>query len=297
MEVPKALAEAAIGVASAVNADAILLQTETGTNCDWLLDKMHSEHKQIKLIVATSSNECLSKLAKNPEIHVVRVPAWQAGRIARAGQLVAQSLQQGDISEGQRLVFLLGDGCPDLTDLIKVWDVRGDEYAASFLSNNVMASVIELAIEIASFTNEDKRRIGAAFMVGDAKSVMRFSYQLMIDPFQNQQVDITARNKWDIIKKYAANFDGAFVVDSEGMVVAAQRYLNAFMQQCDIPAGLGTRHRSVALMSAATASRGVTVSQEDGMVRIFEGGKLVARINPSSQIVECFKDYGFKDSK
>ncbi len=290
MEVPRALAEAAISVASAVNADAILLQSETGTNCDWLLDKMHSDHKQIKLIVATSSDECQSKLAKNPEIHVVRVPAWQAGRIARAGQLVAQSLQQGDIAEGQRLVFLLGDGCPDRTDLIKVWDVKGDEYAASFLSNKVMASVVELAIELASFTTEDKRRIGTAFMVGDAKSVMRFSYQLTIDPFQNYKVDITNRNQWEIIKKYAASFDGAFVVDSEGMIIAAQRHLNAFMQQCDIPMGLGTRHRSVALMTSATASKGVTVSQEDGMVRIFEGGKLVAKVNPSSQIVECFKE-------
>lgn len=288
MEVPNAIAEAAIQVATAVNADAILIQTETGSNCHWLIDKLDVQPgRPIKLIVATSSHECSSRLGKRQDVAIVKVPAWQAGRMARAGQLVSHSLHQGHISEGQRLVCLLGDGCPDFTDLIKVWDVTGEEYATDILSNPTVASVVELAIELASIRQEGKL-LGTAFLVGDSKSVLRLSYQMMIDPFQNHRASINDRKQWELVKKYAA-FDGAFIIDSDGRIVAAHRFLNS-NQRCDIPPGLGTRHNAVAAMTSSTAAKGVTVSQEDGLVRIFEGGKVAAKISPSSRIVECFKE-------
>jgi DNA integrity scanning protein DisA with diadenylate cyclase activity len=56
-----------------------------------------------------------------------------------------------------------------------------------------------------------------------------------------------------------------------------------------VPEGLGTRHLAVASMTAATHAKGVTVSGEDGTVRIFELGHVVVKINPNSKIIECLK--------
>jgi DNA integrity scanning protein DisA with diadenylate cyclase activity len=208
--------------------------------------------------------------------------------MARVGQLVAHSLQQGHVSEGQRLVCLLGDGCPDSTDLIKVWNVTGEEHVTDVLFNETLTAVVELSIELAS-ARVDEKPIGAAFVIGDTKNVLKFSYQLMIDPFQNHRANIKDRKQWELVKKYAASFDGAFVITCDGIIVAAHRCLNA-NYRCDIPPGLGTRHHAVAAMTAITAAKGVTVSQEDGLVRVFEKGRIVARIDPNSRVVECFKD-------
>jgi hypothetical protein len=289
VEVPKALAEAAISIASRVNADAILLQTETGSNCHWVLEELKRHPgRPLKLIVATSSHECFRRLEGHPEIKLVKVPAWQTGRMARAGQVIAHGLHQGHIAKGERLVCLLGDGSPDYTDLVRIWDVTGEEHVTDILSHRALTATVELAIELATVT-PDERPIGAAFVIGDAKNVLRLSYQLMIDPFKNHHANIKDRNQWELVKKYAAGFDGAFVIDSDGTIVAAHRFLNA-NRRCEIPPGLGTRHHAVGAMTAATSAKGVTVSQEDGLVRIFEGGRIVAKVNPRSRVVECLKD-------
>jgi DNA integrity scanning protein DisA with diadenylate cyclase activity len=43
-------------------------------------------------------------------------------------------------------------------------------------------------------------------------------------------------------------------------------------------------------MTAATHAKGVTVSGEDGIVRIFEFGVMKAKINPNSKIIECLRE-------
>jgi DNA integrity scanning protein DisA with diadenylate cyclase activity len=288
VEVPRALAEAAVHLASAVNADAILLQTETDSTCRWLLNELRNARKEIKLIVATSNRECSAKLGAYPGIGLVEVPAWQAGRMAKAGQLIAQSLQRGHISEGQRLVCLLGDGYPDSIDLIKIWDVTGEEYMTQILSNEVLAATVELSIELATATG-NKKPVGTAFLIGDTKNVLRLSYQIMIDPFKTHRVNIKDRSQWELVKKYAASFDGAFVIDPDGVIVAAHRFLAA-TARCDIPPGLGTRHHAVGAMTAETAAKGVTISQEDALIRVFENGRIMAKVNPRSRIIECFRE-------
>ncbi|MFH1820846.1 MAG: diadenylate cyclase, partial [Methanobacteriota archaeon] len=123
-----------------------------------------------------------------------------------------------------------------------------------------------------------------SFVVGDIKTVLRFSRQLMINPFKSYTMNVKDRRQWDLLKKYAA-FDGAFIIDDAGVIVAAQRYLSA-SSRVEIPPGLGTRHLSVAAITAATRAKGITVSGENGVVRIFEQGKIMSKIEPSSKIIE-----------
>ena len=286
MEVPKALAEAAVRIAQEVRADAILALTETGKNCE-AFSKMRLigyNGMNIQLIVATSNAEAYRKLCRNESIQCVKLTARPHDRASQAHHAIACGLQAGIIHRGEKLVCLTGNGFADLSDSLICTEVNDEVSIANVLeSDPVLAATVELSMELGR-GGSDGKPLGTSFVVGDIKTVLRFSRQLMINPFKNYTMNVKDRRQWDLLKKYAF-FDGAFVVDDSGVIIAAQRYLSANIR-VEIPPGLGTRHLAVAAITAATRAKGVTVSGENGVVRIFEQGKIKSKIDPSSKIIE-----------
>ena len=286
MDVPKTLAEAAVRLASDVNADAILALTETGNNCDPLFkEKLVSGHgKEIKVIIATPNPETYQKFSGSPFVKPIKLTARPPGRVSQVRHAMACGLREGLLWPGERLVCLAGDGFADTTDSIMVLEISGYELTRRRLeSDPVLAAAVELSLELRRVGPENKP-VGTAFVIGESKTVLRLSRQLMPNPFESYTANITDRKQWDLLKKYAV-FDGAFVVDGNGVIIAAHRYLNA-NAKIEIPKGLGTRHLAVAAMTAVTGAKGVTVSGEDGVVRIFEHGGLVAKIDPETRVIE-----------
>ena len=290
MDVPKALAEAAARLASEINADAILALTETGKNCSPLFGKnlLDTHGKEVKVVLATPSYETYKRFGRNSRIKLIKLTARAQGRFGQAHHAMACGLREGIFSPGERLVCLAGDGFADSTDALLILHVSGYEPVMETVeSDPVLAAAAEISLELGRGILGG-RPGGTAFIIGDSKAVLRLSHQLMINPFKSYLVNITDRKQWGLIKKYAT-FDGAFIVGDDGLVIAAERYLNADIK-VEIPHGLGTRHLAVATMTAATRARGVTVSGEDGTVRIFRNGKLIARIDPRSGIFEYLRE-------
>lgn len=290
VDVPRALAEVAVRLALDVNADAILALTETGKNCEpFAAEKLVSLHgKGVKIIIATPDPEAYRKFSKSASFELIKLTARPQGRVSQVHHAIVCGLQKGILRPGERLVCLAGDGFADITDSLMVLDVAEDEPAISLLeSDSVLAAAVEIALELGR-AGPNGRLVGTAFIIGESKAVLRLSRQLMINPFESYNANITDRVHWDLLKKYAV-FDGAFVVDRNGFIVAAHRYLNA-KARVKVPEGLGTRHLAVASMTAATHAKGVTVSGEDGIVRIFEFGVMKAKINPNSKIIECLRE-------
>ncbi|HID60940.1 MAG TPA: hypothetical protein EYP46_03675 [Hadesarchaea archaeon] len=291
MDVPSWLAKAAARLALDVDADAVLALTETGKNCEPLIEEklVDSGGKQVKVILATQNIETYSRLVKSANVKTIKLTARPRGRMNQAHYAMACGLQKGFLSPGERLVCLTGDGFADATDSLMVLDVTGEEQVIHLLeSNQVLSDTVELALGLGKGGGQGERFFGTAFVVGNSKEILRLSHQLMINPFENYRANIADRDRWELIKKYA-NFDGAFVIDTDGRIVAAHRYLDA-NRKVEIPSGLGTRHMAVAAMTAATGARGITVSGEDRFVRIFERGKMVAKINPAGKILECLSE-------
>jgi len=140
--------------------------------------------------------------------------------------------------------------------------------------------LIELAIEIAREGREG-RRIGTLFTFGDADAVLARSRPLILDPLvghSDESRNLTNLNLRGTVKELA-QLDGAFVVSNRGLVVSACRYLDAMASDVALPLGLGSRHVAGASISAATNAVAIVVS-ESAMVRIFDGGKLIAEIIP-----------------
>ena len=141
--------------------------------------------------------------------------------------------------------------------------------------------LIELAIEIAREGREG-RRIGTLFTFGDEEAVLATSRALILDPLAchpDSARQMSDPNLRGTIKELA-QLDGAFVVSSTGMFVAACRYLNAVnATDLQVPLGLGSRHLAAAGISSITKAIGIVVS-ESSVVRVFCHGKLVAEIIP-----------------
>lgn len=141
--------------------------------------------------------------------------------------------------------------------------------------------LIELSIEIAREGREG-RRIGTLFTFGDEAAVLAASRPLILDPLAGHPEEarrMTDANLRGTIKELA-QLDGAFVVKSDGVFVAACRYLNSGAPpNLTLPLGLGSRHVAAAGISMITKAVGIVVS-ESSVVRVFCHGTMVAEIIP-----------------
>lgn len=149
------------------------------------------------------------------------------------------------------------------------------------ISEQVFEAVLKIALEV-SIEGREGRAIGTAFVLGDSANVMAKSRQLVLNPFEGHKREerlVTDPETKNNIKEFA-QLDGVFVISGEGVVEAAGRYITMDTGIAKIPAGLGTRHSSVAALTHATKSIGIVVSQSGGVIRIFRDGKIAAAIKP-----------------
>ena len=74
--------------------------------------------------------------------------------------------------------------------------------------------------------------------------------------------------------------DGVFVVDDNGEILSAGRYLDVNAMGIKIKKGLGGRHIAAAAITRDTNAIAITVSQSGGTVRIYKDGLQIAEIEP-----------------
>ncbi len=309
MEVPEAVVKSAVNLAKGIKANAILVLTETGNSFDLALK--HNKAK-VPMIVATPMESTFQQLVKKTmigtidvdfldvdsrklteKVNLIKLMTRGASRTAQIEDAVAMGVSRGLLKEGDIAVVITSSFDRE-ADSIVIYDVRKDmlDYALyAFLRKidvklNVFEAVLNIALEIGREGREG-RLIGTAFLLGDSTKVMENSKQLILNPFEGQVIGerlITNRDLHESIKELA-QLDGAFIVNGDGIVEAAGRYLTVDPSGVGIPRGLGTRHAAVAAMTTVTNSVGITVSQSGGIVRIFKGGEVIMTIEPQKRIV------------
>ena len=150
----------------------------------------------------------------------------------------------------------------------------------------VLESALELALEIAREGREG-RRIGTLFTVGKADDVLAASRALILDPLTGHvpaRTHISDPNLRGTMKELA-QLDGAFVISETGIVVAACRYLDASVEQIDLPLGFGSRHLAAASISQRLGVIAIVVS-ESGVVRVFHAGQIEATLIPELWLLD-----------
>jgi len=157
---------------------------------------------------------------------------------------------------------------------------RDTVIAETDVKDEVFDSVLHICVEIAREGREGKK-LGTAFVVGDADSVLGRSRQLILNPFEGHppaERMVTNPDIKEMIKELA-QLDGAFVVRGDGQIEAAARYITVDTSRAGVPKGLGTRHSSIAAITLDTQAVGIVLSQSGGKISIFRNGRIVQEIS------------------
>lgn len=144
-----------------------------------------------------------------------------------------------------------------------------------------LKAVVDLAVEIGREGREG-HPVGALFVVGDSRKVMKQSRPMGFDPFHGyspKDRNLRDRRVRDEIKEIA-QLDGAIIIDRTGKIVAARRYIDSPATGITMSKGLGSRHWAAACISKSSNGIAIAVSQSSGTVRIFQNGQIMLRVEP-----------------
>jgi len=153
--------------------------------------------------------------------------------------------------------------------------------------------VVDLAVEIGREGREGKP-VGTLFVVGDARKVMQSSHSAGFDPvrgYSRAERRLADPRVREGIKEIA-QLDGAFVINADGTVEAAARYIDASAESVSVAKGLGARHWAAAAITRRTRCVAVAVSETSGTVRLFQNGEAVLRIEPFRRAMK-WKDFEY----
>ena len=277
--IDEAIAKAAVQIATEVNAQAILIVS----NDERSYNLVRKYRPITKVIAATSKNETFYKLSEKAESILLFLKSpFRADQIIYA---TALALNKGLVNIGDIIVGVMGE--LKSADSIFVYKVGGkplDLNICTFIQEtekikaDVLSTIFELAIEIGREGREGKP-IGTAFVIGDSEKVLKKSYQLILNPFDGRNENITDQMVRGTIKELA-QLDGVFVITEDGIVKAAGRYLDVDTAVVKIPKGFGGRHAAATAITKETKALVITVSKSGGMVRVFKGGDIIMEIDP-----------------
>jgi DNA integrity scanning protein DisA with diadenylate cyclase activity len=147
---------------------------------------------------------------------------------------------------------------------------------------DTLKTVVDLAVDVGREGREGKP-VGTIFVVGDHRKVLSLCRPMGFDPlrgYSRAERHLGDSKVREGIKEIA-QLDGAFIVSSDGHVVAGAQQINAPRStDLSLPKGFGARHWAAAEISRATSAVAITVSESTGTVRLFQNGEVMLRIEP-----------------
>ncbi|MBI2145556.1 DNA integrity scanning protein DisA nucleotide-binding domain protein [Candidatus Woesearchaeota archaeon] len=265
------------------------LSRDVGAGCIVSIEKAQKEaqdhsYAYVKMaIFKKTAKNVYTKLSYNSKMR-----KQMGGSTLPVKELLMEAVNRHFINKGERIVCVadesLGMGYKGLIfviDVDKVFFNMSIHNLTEKISSDVLEAILNIAVELVSEGREG-RKIGTAFIIGDAGEMSKYSRQLIINPFQNYPAElkqITDPDLKETIKGFS-QLDGAFFIDSNGTVLSAGTHINIDLGnvQLDGLEGFGTRHRYSAAMSKLTNSIAIVISESGGTVRVFKDGRIVMKL-------------------
>ena len=205
------------------------------------------------------------------------------GSLKAIKELIIECIDKKCLFKGDKVVCVADESVGvGYKSFIFIFDVDEVLFNISryHLSENIHPSIIEAVLMLCQEISEEGRegrKIGTSFIVGQGDDVLKYSRQLILNPFRGyeEKLNITDPEIKETIKEYA-QLDGSFLVHTDGTMLSAGAYIDVNTEGIDFP-GLGTRHRNCAALTKVTPSLAFVVSSS-GTVRIFKEGKVVFQL-------------------
>jgi DNA integrity scanning protein DisA with diadenylate cyclase activity len=268
----------------ASQADGLLILLEEIV--DW--KKLGQFAAKVEAFVVATNEVNVFEAATSSGLNSVLLDRPSASLQNQLTHALVSSVAQEFISSGSTIVTLFGWFDQDAIDsisLLKLTERLGRLSAADLrkLKTEVpletLRTVVDLAVEIGREGREGKP-IGALFVVGDHRKVLRHSRQSGFDlakGYSRAERNLLDPKIHENVKELA-QLDGAFVVNADGTIEACGRIIDTLPVEVTMTRGLGARHFAAAAISKNTKAIAVVVSQSGGTVRIYQDGEVVLRI-------------------
>ncbi len=280
-----AFCDVARRVARAEEADAILLLLESAL--DW--QQLRAAAADVPMLLAADRPSYLEGAAEAGfdavQLTVIDSPVQE--QLTRA---LLESVADDLLDPAACVVALYSGFQAGHIDSMSV--IRLDEHLGRLtahdlrqLETSVPLDTLKTAVDLAVAIGREGREgqpVGALFVVGDQRSVLKHCRPLGFDPVKGygpQERQLNDSKVREAIKEIA-QLDGAFVVAADGTVVAACQHISAPTADITLSKGLGARHWAAASISKVTHAIAITVSQSNGTVRVFQNGEVMLRIEP-----------------
>jgi len=286
-----ALLDSARDIVRSLPADAVLLLTET--DLDW--DDVYIHLKGCRVLIAAENQELTDRLRKNSDLDVIELEPEPVPTRERMSLALLNAVNTGHLKPGAHVVVLYNgianpEDLPEPIDSISLvhlgehleqltlQDLRRLE---THIPLDVLRLIINMATEIGREGREGKP-VGTILVVGDTRKVQSMSSPLNFNPFKGyskEERDLNDKKIREAVKEFA-QLDGAILIDSDGVAIAACVSLNAEKKGTAVTKGFGTRHLAAAAISRKTSAVAVCVSQTSGTVRVYHNGDVVMHIEP-----------------
>ena len=221
----------------------------------------------------------------------IAVPKVTLDRLGQVKLAAIVALSNRIIDMGDTVIFLTGP-FRSLLDSVVVMSI-GAEYELfdtteqpsieEHIKRAVFHRVLSLALDL-GMQGREGRRVGALLVVGDAKHVLEYCGQMILNPFKGypeKTRNLLDDEMTETVKEFSS-LDGAFIIRGNGVIETAGAHIRVGISE-GLPSGLGARHAAAAGITANTKSIAFTVSESDGTVRVWRAGKLVASLEPSTR--------------
>lgn len=280
-----ALCQSALQIAVVERADALLFLLEGPL--DW--QRLKGAVGDHPVVLAADRPESLAGAA-DADFSIVQLAVVDSPVYEQLTRALLESVADDLLSPGACVVAVYSGFEAGALDSLSV--IRLDRHLGRLTAHDLrqletrvpldtLKTTVDLAVAIGREGREGKP-VGALFVVGDHRQVLKHCHPLGFDPVKGYNVSerqLSDSKVREAIKE-VAQLDGAFVVAADGTVVAACQHVSAPAADVTLSKGLGARHWAAASISRATASIAITVSESDGTVRLFQNGETVLRIEP-----------------
>lgn len=292
------LLEAALRLVPAVEAQAILILVDS--LADW--GEIAARSKQVPVVMVADTADLL-RGAKEAGLEAVSIDMPNSAVHDKLSQGLLEAAAADILHTGANVVALFGGFEPGGIDSLCVialkehlgrLTVRDLRQLETSVPLDTLQTVVNLAIEIGREGREGKP-VGTLLVVGDHRKVLGLSHPQGFDPvkgYNRKERDLKNARVREGVKEIA-QMDGAFIVDSDGVIVGACRYLDASARSITLSKGLGARHWAAAAISHSTKAIAVAVSESDGTVRLFQNGEVMLRIEPARRPLR-WKEYEYE---
>jgi DNA integrity scanning protein DisA with diadenylate cyclase activity len=278
-----AIIAAATQVANTVKASVLFVYSSAVDDVGALQRSLKPPTKLI-LVCQDSADE---QRAKEVSAEFMSVPSFALTRMGQIKMATLIAFSKGMLKPAGVFVFLTGLTGRSIDTVVamhvgeeyELFQSVGQPRLTEHIRRPVFEKVLRIALELAHEGREGKP-VGALFVVGDHREVVKFSLEGRINPFKGyteKERNIMDDSMKETVKEIA-KLDGAFIIKGNGVIVSACATLRPALAGEELPQGFGSRHAAAAAITASTKSIGITLSESTGVVRIWRRGTMITEI-------------------